>query len=370
MKSCYQYILRHYKSVAVLFIFAMFFILFFHKGIITGTFYTIGDQFVYLHPLRREAWKSLREGTLPLWTPYIFSGYPLFAESQLGLAYPLTWGYIFLSGPLAEQINVMAPFLLAPIFTYFFVRALGKSRPAGIIAGLCFGYGGFMASWTTNGLMTNAVMWLPLMLMAILRVSHKRFIPCLLGVTAAYLMSVLNGTGQGFLLVGVIALAYAFYLSVVETIKSFRSSFRPSTAEILRRWKPFAVACGGVVLSVGIAAFQIFETWRAKALSIRNVLGNERFNEMSYSPGRALAAFLAPLYNYIETTPFVPSIAAILALVGVAVALNKLKQDPQIFFWVMVAAVSGLLMLGSNTPLYGLLYYIPIVNAFRGAARH
>jgi len=91
---------------------------------------------------------------------------------------------------------------------------------------------------------------------------------------------------------------------------------------------------------------------------------------MSYSPGRALAAFLAPIYNYIETTPFVPPIAALLALVGAAVALNKLKRDPQIIFWVMVAVVSGLLMLGSNTPLYGLVYYIPIVNAFRGAARH
>src|SRR5262245_13672077 len=145
LKSCCQCVLRHHKSAAIFFIFALFFILFFHKGIITGTFYTIGDQFVYLHPLRREAWRLIREGALPLWNPYIFSGYPLFAESQLGLAYPLTWGYIFLSGPWAEQINVLAPFLLAPIFTYLFVRALGKSRPAGIIAGFCFGYGGFMA---------------------------------------------------------------------------------------------------------------------------------------------------------------------------------------------------------------------------------
>ena len=370
LKSCHQYIQRHRESAAIIFIFAVFFVMFFHKGIITGTFYTIGDQFVYLHPLRREAWKLIREGALPLWTPYIFSGYPLFAESQIGLTYPLTWGYIFLSGPWAEQINVLAPFLLAPIFTYLFVRALGKSRPAGIIAGLCFGYGGFMASWTTNGLITNAVMWLPLMLIAILKAPQKRFIPCLLAATAAYLMSVLNGTGQGFLLVGIIASAYAVYLSVIETIKSYGSSFRPSMVDMLKCWKPFAVACGGIVLSAGIAAFQIFETWRAKTLSIRNVLDPERFNEMSYSPGHALAAFLAPIYNYIETTPFVPSIAAVFALIGAAIALNKPKRYPQIVFWVAVAAVSGLLMMGSSTPLYGLVYYIPIVNAFRGAARH
>jgi hypothetical protein len=83
-----------------------------------------------------------------------------------------------------------------------------------------------------------------------------------------------------------------------------------------------------------------------------------------------LAAFLAPTYNYIETTPFVPPIAAVFALIGAAVGLSKPKQNLQIIFWFTVLAVSGLLMLGSNTPLYKLLYYIPIVNGFRGAARH
>jgi hypothetical protein len=370
LKSCLSFILRRHKSAVVFFIFAVFFVMFFHKGIITGTFYTIGDQFVFLHPLRREAWKLISEGALPLWTPYFFSGFPLLAESHLGLAYPLTWGYLFLSGPWAEQINVLAPFLLAPIFTYLFVRALGKSRPAGIIAGFCFGYGGFMASWTTNGLISNAVMWAPLMLISILKASHRRFIPCLLGATAAYLMSVLNGTAQGFLWVGIIAAAYALYLSAIGTIKSYRSSLQPSKADMLRYWRPFAVACGSIVLSAGIAAFQIFESWQAKTLSLRNALGLERFNEMSYSPGRALAAFLAPIYNYIETTPFVPSIAAVFALIGAALVLNKSKRDPHVVFWVTVAAISGLLMLGANTPLYGLFYYIPIVNAFRGAARH
>src|SRR5262249_36934630 len=155
----------------------------------------------------------------------------------------------------------------------------------------------------------------------------------------------------GFLWVGIVALAYAFYLSAIETIKSYGFSSRPSTADLLKCWRPFAVACGGIVLSAGIAAFQIFETWQAKKLSIRNVLGYERFNEMSYSPGHALAAFLAPIYNYIETTPFVPSIPAVFALIGAAVALKKPKQHPQTVFWFTVAAVSGLLTLGSNTPL-------------------
>ena len=373
LKPCYQYtlnILKRHEGATTFIMFAAFFVAFFHKGIITGTFYTIGDQFAELHPLRRAAWDMIRQGSLPLWTPYIFSGYPLLSMAQNGLAYPLTWGYLFLPSQWAEQINVLAPFLLAPLFTYFYVRALGKSRLAGILAGLCFGYGGFMASWMANGLMPSAVMWLPLVLIPILKVSNSRFIPCLLGASGAYLMSVLNGTGQGFVWVGITALAYAFYLSAVETLSVYRSSDDRRPWDLLRCWKPLAVAGGAVILAAGLASFQIFETWSAKSLSIRNALEVERFNELAYSPAHAWKAFLAPIYNYIESTPFVPSGAAVLALLGVILALRKPMRDRHLFFWLIATIVSGLLMLGSHTPVYGLLQHIPIVNAFRGPSRH
>jgi len=377
LKSCYQHILRRQNSATIFFIFAAFFIVFFHKGLITGTFYALGDPFVELHPLRKVAWDMIRHGSLPLWTPYIFSGYPLLSMAQNGLGYPLTWGYLFLPSQWAEQINVLAPFLLAPIFTYLYVRALGKSRLAGILAGLCFGYGGFMASRMSNGLMPNAVMWLPLILIPIMKVSGSRFIPCLLWGSVAYLMSVLNGTGQGFVWVGITALAYGFYLSAVETLSVYRSSDDRRPWNLLRCWKPLAVAGGAVILAAGLASFQIFESWAAKTLSIRSVLGVERFNDLTYSPTHAWRAFLAPLYNCIESTPFVAPGAAILALGGVIIALralirNKhlfLMRDPHLSFWFIAAIASGLLILGTHTPLYGLLRYIPVVNSFRGPSR-
>jgi len=376
-KSIYSHCRKHREGSVILLLFSLFFATFFHKGLISGTFYTIGDQFAELHPLRRAAWDMIRQGSLPLWTPYIFSGYPLLSMAQNGLAYPLTWGYLFLPSQWAEQIIVLAPFLLAPIFTYLYVRALGKSRLAGILAGLCFGYGGFMASWMTNGLMTNAVMWLPLILIPILKASNSRFIPCLLWAFAAYLMSVLNGTGQGFVWVGITALSYGFYLSAVETVAVYRSLNEGRPKNLLRCWRPLAVAVGAVTLAAGAASFQIFESWTAKTLSIRDVLGVERFNDLTYSPMRALKAFLAPLFNYVESTPFVPLGVAVLALAGVIIALRELMrnkhlfliQDPQLSFWVIAAIVFGLLMLGSHTFLYSLLRHIPIVNSFRGPSR-
>src|SRR5262245_66611584 len=110
--SVYKYYRKRREAFAILLFFSLFFAAFFHKGLITGTFYTIGDQFAELHPLRRVAWDMIRQGSLPLWTPHIFSGYPLLSMAQNGLAYPLTRRYLLLPSLWAEQLDVLAPCLL------------------------------------------------------------------------------------------------------------------------------------------------------------------------------------------------------------------------------------------------------------------
>ena len=52
------------------------------------------------------------------------SGYPLLSMAQIGIGYPLTWGYLFLPGPLAEQIYNLAPYILFPVFTYAYAESL------------------------------------------------------------------------------------------------------------------------------------------------------------------------------------------------------------------------------------------------------
>src|SRR5688572_33488246 len=80
---------------------------------------------------------------------------------QIALGYPLSWGYLFLPGYKAEVIYALAPFLLAPVFTYFYARQLGRSVLASLLAGLAFGYGGMMAGMLSNsGYTTNSVMWM------------------------------------------------------------------------------------------------------------------------------------------------------------------------------------------------------------------
>src|SRR2546423_14169896 len=109
---------RRRADAAVVALMLLFCALFFARAAIAGRFLVVADAYYQSYPLRTVAWQMLRAGTLPTWTPHLLAGYPLLSMGQLSLGYPLTWGYLFLPGRWAEQVYVLAPFLLSPIFTY------------------------------------------------------------------------------------------------------------------------------------------------------------------------------------------------------------------------------------------------------------
>jgi hypothetical protein len=283
--------------------------------------------------------------------------------AQLGIGYPLTWGYLFLSGHAAEQLYVLAPYLLAPAFTYAYAREIGRSRLASLLAGLSFGFGGLMASPIgAYGFLPNAVVWAPLTLIAIERSRERRFLPCLLGMALAYAMSLLTGIGQGFVYAGVLAIAYALFSSLAtgRGLRFFE----------WRRWRPLAVCLGGMALAAGLAAFQILETMRAQRRSVRSSLTYEVFSGGAFSPLLTWKSFIAPFHNFLEVSTFIVPLAALCVLCAVGAAIRRPRRDGRLLFWLGAAVFAYLLMLGNQTPLYRLAYHLPFFNLFRVPSRH
>jgi Bacterial membrane protein YfhO len=353
---------------------SLFFVAFFPQGLFGGKYLLRGDAFFYSYPMRTVAWRMIRQGELPLWTPYIMSGYPLLSMAQLGLAYPLTWGYLFLPGYVAEQIYVLAPFLLTPLFVYAYVREIGRSRLAALLAGLVFGYGGMMASpLANNGFMPNAVMWLPLLLVALERASRRPFVPCLLLGTGAYAMSVLTGYGQGFLYTGLLAVAYACFLALAPTqADNSQPDFYSARLTNARRWRPLLVVCSSILLAAGVAAFQLFETAGVVGRSVRSDLSYEIFTQGSFAPALLWKSLVAPPFYAFDMHAYVLPLALALAFVAVYayVRRHRSEPDPRVLFWLAVAVVAIILMLGQHTPFYRLVYHTPLLNRFRVPSRH
>ncbi|HEV7903707.1 MAG TPA: hypothetical protein VGO96_07700, partial [Pyrinomonadaceae bacterium] len=361
------------------------FCLFFGWAIFRGKFLIGGDAFFQAYPLRTAAWAMIRAGQLPLWTPHVFSGYPMLAMPQLGVGYPLTWTHLLLPGRCAEMIYILAPFLLAPAFIYAYLREIGRGRLAALLGGLAYAYGGLTTNaYGMNAAPTNALMWLPLLLVAIERARTRGLAHSIAFAALVYAMSILTGHGQSFLFVGMLAVAYAlclaFFVETDETAGGFwwRRSMRPL----------FACACG-MMLAAGVGAFQILETMRAARRSIRSSLSYEFFVEASFTPRAAWRSFAAPLYHFIEVTTYVSPLVFALAVCAVVFTLREhLRRrsrtptngralpsrardaDARVYFWAAVALVSVPLMLGDSTPLYRVLYHIPVFNLFRRPSRH
>jgi hypothetical protein len=353
---------RDLQAVAAI---TLFFLLCFWPLFLRGKFFVTSDAFIELYPLRTEVWNSIRHGQLPLWTPYILSGYPLLSMAQNGIGYPLTCQYLFLPGWWAEQIYVLAPFILFPCFTYAYAREIARSRMASFVAALTFGASGAMFNALAyNGLHPNALMWFPLVLIALERSRNGRFVPCLLGATGAYAMSVLSGYGQGFVICGIIALIYAIFLGMAA---------RPLTDASLKwiswkRWQPLFIAVCAIVISAGLAAFQIFESLRAHKRSIRRTLTYDLLISNSFTLKHALQSFFTPLHHITDTTAYIAPVSFGLALIGAWATLRR--KDARAIFWLATAVLGFVLMLGGDTPIYHLLYYVPVLNLFRAPARH
>lgn len=66
---------------------------------------------------------------LPFWTPYLFAGYPILANPEVGAWYPLHWP-LFLAGmtPLSIQIELALGALLACREAIHAFSALGEGR--------------------------------------------------------------------------------------------------------------------------------------------------------------------------------------------------------------------------------------------------
>jgi hypothetical protein len=94
---------------------------------------------------------TVREGHLPQWTPYVFSGFPFLADPQTGAWYPLHWPF-FLIGitPKAIEWELALHAFLALCGTYLLARRLGGDHMVALVAAVFYAGGGFFAGHSSH----------------------------------------------------------------------------------------------------------------------------------------------------------------------------------------------------------------------------
>ena len=111
----------------------------FRKFIFTGEMLFSSDTLSLGYMARAFFADSLRKGVFPLWNPIILGGTP-FLNSLAGgdSLYPTSVLLVLMAPFRALGWKLILHVFLSGLFTFGWIRSLGRSRPAALLAGLAY----------------------------------------------------------------------------------------------------------------------------------------------------------------------------------------------------------------------------------------
>jgi hypothetical protein len=146
-----------------------------HRDGLAGgpAFYELDTRLFY-YPLAAWVSQQLHAGTFPLWLPDIFTGYPIFADGESGLAYPLQVGMlaVFRAELAMVWLRVLHVFL-AGALTFAFLRTLRLQTLPALGGALVFACGSFISAQLQHENVVRSAVWLPAALLCLERATRQ-----------------------------------------------------------------------------------------------------------------------------------------------------------------------------------------------------
>jgi len=337
---------------------------FFWRLALTDQILARGDTYTYFYPYWHVRNAALAQGRLPLWSPDIFMGVPLLANSQIGALYPPNWPLAFLSAPDAVRVSLLAHVVWAFIGAYLLARtALGVSRASALVAAVLFAFSGHVAAHVEQINQLQGLAWMPWAFLLFGRALDRPalYTPLL---AMALALQFLSGHTQTVFITGIGLGIYGLAAG---------------------RWRFVPVLVAAVLATVLLAAPQLAPTLELTDVSNRRGGFNQnQATAFSFSPlvaGRGLL----PSYDeaiFGEYIGYPGLIGLGLALAGLLdgrlaprfVSTSRRRwllrwRLSQRAIWAIVALAGLLLAFGLYNPLYWSLAALPGFNLFRVPAR-
>ena len=103
-----------------------------------------------------------------LWNPDIAAGFPLVADGAFGVCNPVTWILAALVDPArVPSLTLVLGYLFAALALRAFVRALGCSEQAALLASVAFAFSGFAVSHVVHPNIVLGLGFLPLLTLVV-----------------------------------------------------------------------------------------------------------------------------------------------------------------------------------------------------------
>jgi hypothetical protein len=332
-----------------------------------------GDDLTQNFPLRVLVGRQIQHGQLPLYDPYLWSGAPLLAGWNAGAAYPLTFLFAVLPGAAAWTLNMIVTWAVAAAGLFCFLRALRLATLPSVLGALSFAFAGAMSAQVAHFGLVAGMSWVPVQLLAVLRLSEARTTSARLGWTAllagAFGLTILAGEPRSIDDAFVIVAGYAAW----QLVRLGRGCGRAALS-----------VTGGLVLGICLGAVQWLPGLAALSTSQRAASSAALFDSGSL-PHRWLLLMLVPdllggsgsfgqpaffaNYNLAEVTGYVGVLPLVAAFALLARARLR-PRPPEWLVWHVLAFAGVILALGGNTPVGHLLVHLPLFGDQRLQSRN
>ncbi len=373
-----------------------------------------GDLAPFLYPNYRFAAEQLRQGTIPLWNPHLYSGTPFAADIQSGLFYPVNLLIFFLVPELTYnwlQYLAIFHFWLAGLTMYLCLRWLyppartkpgnvDGSRPASIVISPVAAFAGAIAFEFSdlfivhfgNLNMIAVAAWLPLIFLLF----HLSLTQSSYGLAAASGAVLAVATLAGHIQITLfILLTLGLYTlwhilvefqasqATIETSHVSSISAKPPRGTFhglrftptLTLLRPFLFLLTTLLITIGLSALLLFPAYEMSQYTLRAELTYPEAARYSLHPvqmigllvpdyfGRDPALHWGP-WERVETG-YIGLMTLILALIGALLYRGRIKG-----FFIGLGIIALLLALGGYSLLHGWLYAaMPGFDQLRAPAR-
>jgi hypothetical protein len=329
-----------------------------------------GDNLQQNYPLHVLVGSMLRQGHLPFWDPYLFSGTPLLAGFNAGAFYPLVGLFVIMPDRVAWIATEVILFSLIGVGMYQFLRALALSTTACVLAAVTFSCSGVVLGQANHIDMTEGFASIPFMLLAVLHIVRDGRWRWSVVLGLGFALVILAGAPEAMLDEALLVIVYAAVSAGLDR----------------RRWWRILTRCGaGAVLALSLAAVQWLPGISAIANSQRSGLGSSFAASGSFPPAYGLLSLVPYLYGgygHLGEAGFFShyNLAEVEIYAGIlpVVALFSLWRPRwpsrlpggERRTWYVVGCIGLLLAFGANTPLEHLFNSIPLYGRQRLQSRN
>ncbi|MDP8298567.1 MAG: hypothetical protein P9L88_01485 [Candidatus Tantalella remota] len=246
------------KHRIFLIIFSAAIVIFLWKMIIMRSGFIYGDYSDQFYPWSMIYAKALKMFSMPFWTRYVQSGFPLMAEGQVGGFYPFNIAFFFsLPFNIAYNYVTIIHFVLAGIFTYAYTRKLGGCQLGATVAALVFCFGSAYAGCMINTATLKTLAWLPLILLLFEEYFDRRNFILMVAAGLALGVQFLAGATQASVYLAFLCVLYFFYGLLIRKGSRIRALFHLLAALVI---------AGSMFLPQYMLSREIAEhSWRAGA---------------------------------------------------------------------------------------------------------